>query len=278
MNKLTTIIAAAASLAIAFVSSSITANAGDVLDNVLATKTLRVAAGTDWGTISFLNDKHELDGSDVDLAKAIAEKLGVKVEFVTPGWDIITSGKWQGRWDMAMGEMVPTKARAEKLDFHVYAYSPAVAIVHKDSKAAKLSDLDGKVIGVSTNSVQESYANHTLIADWVGAQPIEFQFTPGNVKIYGTVNIALDDLRLGDGVRLGAVLGDQEDVAGALKAGYPVKELAESLFFSPGAMSVLRGDKEFSDKIAEALQSVRDDGTLSKILIKWYGMDRSVKQ
>lgn len=278
MNKLTTMMAAAGSLAIALVSSSTTANAGAVLDHVLATKTLTVAVGTDWGTISFLNSKNELDGSDVDLAKTIAEKLGVKVEFVTPAWDIITSGKWQGRWDMAMGEMVPTKARAEKLDFHVYAYSPVVAIVHKDSKATKLSDLDGKVIGVSTSSVQESYANHTLTADWVNAEPIEFQFTPGEVKTYGTVQIALDDLRLGDGVRLDAVLGDDEGVSGALKAGYPVKELGKPLFFSPVALSILRGDKEFSHKIAEALQTMRDDGTLSKMMIKWYSKDRSVKQ
>ncbi|WP_210328543.1 transporter substrate-binding domain-containing protein [Mesorhizobium amorphae] len=89
------------------------------LDRVLATKTLTVAVGTDWGKMSFLNDKHELDGSDVDIANAIAKYLGVKAKFVTPAWVFITAGEWEGRWDMAMGQLTPTKARAEKLSFPV---------------------------------------------------------------------------------------------------------------------------------------------------------------
>ncbi|RVC56094.1 transporter substrate-binding domain-containing protein [Mesorhizobium sp.] len=269
--------AVAASLVIA--CSSSTANAGAVLDGVLATKTLRVAVGTDWGTISFLNDKHELDGSDVDVAKAIAQKLGVKVQFVTPAWDIITSGKWEGRWDVAMGEMVPTKARAEKLSFPaLYAYGAAVAVVHKDSKAAKLSDLEGKIVGVTASSSNENYANHTLTPDWEGAKPIEYKFTPGEVKTYGTDSVALDDLRLGDGVRLHAVLTDRSVVQSAIKAGYPLKELSEPLFFTTSAIVILPGDKEFSDKIAATIKKMRDDGTLSKIMIKWYSVDRSIAQ
>ncbi|MER8912182.1 transporter substrate-binding domain-containing protein [Mesorhizobium sp. M0854] len=279
MNKLMTMIAAAASLAVGSVGSSPEANAGAVLDHVLATKTLRVAVGTDWGMISFLNDKHELDGSDVDIAKAIAENLGVKVEFVTPAWDIITSGKWQGRWDVAMGEMVPTKARAEKLSFPaVYAWGAAVAVVYKDSKATKLSDLDGKVVGVTASGSAESYANHTLAPDWVGAKPIEFKFTPGEVKTYATDNVAFDDLRLGDGVRLDAVLTDRTVVRSAIKAGYPLKELSEPLFFSTSAITILPGDKHFSDKIAAAIKDMRDDGALSKIMIKWYGVKRTLEK
>ncbi|MBA1145221.1 transporter substrate-binding domain-containing protein [Mesorhizobium neociceri] len=284
MNKLMTMIAAAALLAAASLAASPEASAGAVLDNVLATKTLRVAAGTDWGTLSFLNDKHELDGSDVDVANAIAEYLGVKVEFITPAWDIITSGKWEDRWDMAMGEMAPTKARAEKLSFPaVYAYGAVVAAVHRDCKSTKPSDLDGRVIGVTASTVAESYANHSLTQDWVvggqaGAQPIKFQFTPGEIKTYQTDNVALDDLRLGDGVRLDAVLANRSDLRNAIKAGYPLKELDEPLFFSPSAIAILRGDREFSDKIAEAIQKMRDNSTLSKIMIKWYGIDRSVEE
>ncbi|MER8640662.1 transporter substrate-binding domain-containing protein [Mesorhizobium sp. M1365] len=196
----------------------------------------------------------------MDVAKAIAEYLGPKVQFVTPAWDVITSGNWQDRWDMAMGEMIPTKARAEKLNFPAaYAYQLVIAAVHKDSKATKPSDLDGKVIGLTASTVAESYANQTFTQDWVGAQsdaqPIKFQFTPGEIKTYQTNNIALDDLRLGDGVRLDAVLTDRSNLRNAIKAGYPVKELSEPLFFVPAAIAIPRGDKEFSDKIAEAIKN-----------------------
>ena len=92
MNKLRKMMVAAALLAVASEVSSGQANAGEVLDRVLAAKALTVAVGTDWGAISHLNEKHELVGYDVDIAKGIAKFLGVEVKFVTPGWDIITAG------------------------------------------------------------------------------------------------------------------------------------------------------------------------------------------
>ncbi|MGX9181627.1 transporter substrate-binding domain-containing protein, partial [Mesorhizobium sp. BHbdii] len=279
MNKLVTMMAAAASIAIGSVASATTANAGGVLDKVLATKTLKVAAGTDWGKMSFLNDKRELDGYDIDVAKGIAEHLGVQVEFVTPGWDVIAAGRWQGRWDMALGQMVPTKARAEKFAFPAfYIYGVAVAVVHKDSKATKLSDLDGKVVGATANTTSEFYARHNLTPDWIDAKPIEYQFKPGEVKTYDSTNVALDDLRLGDGVRLDAVVTDKTLAVNAIDAGYPLKEIGGALFSYPGAIAIEPGDKEFSDKIAVAIKSMRDDGTLSKLSMKWYGVDYSVEE
>jgi polar amino acid transport system substrate-binding protein len=45
---------------------------------------------------SFLNDQNQLDGFDVDVAKAVAEKLGVKLRLETPSWDVIAAGRWSG--------------------------------------------------------------------------------------------------------------------------------------------------------------------------------------
>ncbi|MDX8449891.1 transporter substrate-binding domain-containing protein [Mesorhizobium captivum] len=274
MNNLIRMIAAAAALAVASVALSPKANAGAVLDKVIAKNTLTVATGVDWGTLSFLNEKKELDGFDVDVVKGIAQRLGVQVQFVTPGWDLIAAGKWQGRWDVALGGMTPTKARAEKFDFPaIYLYFRRIALVHKDSKATKLSDLDGKVVGVAVNTTEEYYANHTLTPDWVNAQPIHFEFTPGQVKTYESNRIAYDDLRLGDGVRLDAVIMGEQELPELIKAGYPFKQLGAPLFSSPGAVVIERGDKEFGEKIAAAIQSMRDDGTLSQLSVKWYGVD-----
>ncbi|MER8912164.1 transporter substrate-binding domain-containing protein [Mesorhizobium sp. M0854] len=273
MNKFMAIIAAAGSLAGASMSSTTAASAGEVLDKVLGTKTLTVAVGTDWGEMSFLNDKHELDGYGVAVAKAVAERLGVQAQFVTPGWDVIVASNWQARWDLAM-YMTPTKARAEKFDFPaVYFYEPVLAAAHKNSQATKLSDLGGKVVGVASNTAGESYVNRTLKPDWIGAQPVQFQFDPGEVKTYASTNIALDDLRLGDGVRLDAVLSSGPILRGAIKSGYPLKELDGIAFYAPSAIVAQRDDKEFSDKIAAAVQSMRDGGTLSQLSIKWYGVD-----
>lgn len=277
MNKLMTMLAAAASLAVASVACSATANAGAVLDKVLETKTLTVAVGTDWGVMSSLNDKRELVGYDIDVAKGIAEYLGVQVEFLTPGWDIIAAGGWSGRWDMAMGQMTPRKAAAANFAFPaVYFYGRVVAVVHKDSKATKLSDLNGKVVGIGSGDNTGQYADNTLVADWPGAKPIDFQFKAREVKSYS--GVAFEDLRLGDGVRLDAVLYDEILARNAIKAGYPMKVLGEPLYSSPGAIAIMHGDKEFSDRIAAAVQSMKDNGTLSELSMKWYdGVDYTVE-
>ncbi|AYG70585.1 transporter substrate-binding domain-containing protein [Rhizobium sp. CCGE531] len=275
MNKFLKMLTAASSVAVASAIPLAKANAGEVLDRVRATKTLTVAVGTDWGPMSRMNDKHELDGDDVDIAKGVAKYLGVEVKFVTPAWDLITSGQWEGRWDLSMGQMTPTKERAEKLNFPaVYVWAPEVAVVHKDSKATTLSDLDGKIVGVGAGNVAESYANHNFNPSWIDAKPVQYQFTPGQVKTYGSSNVAFDDLRLGDGVRLDAVLGDDTVAREAIKSGYPIKVLG-TLFYAPGAISILKGDDEFNDKIAAAVKSMKDDGTLSKMSIKWFGVDYS---
>ncbi|MES0039802.1 transporter substrate-binding domain-containing protein [Mesorhizobium sp. M0046] len=265
---------ATASIAFASFAFAISAHAGEVLDRVLATKTLTVATSASFPLASFIDDMGQLDGFDIEVAKGIAKYLGVEAKFVTPGWDIITSGRWEGRWDLAMGQMTPTAPRAKLFDFPaVYIYGNSVAAVHKDSKATKPSDLDGKVVGVSAGSSEESYAKHTL--EMYNAPPVKFQFTPKEVRGYESANSAADDLRLGDGVRLDGVLDEELSVKAKIKAGYPFKIIGEPLVSAPAVIAVLHGDKEFSDKVAAAVKSMREDGTLSKLSIKWYGSDQT---
>lgn len=278
MRKQTKIIISAVSLAMSVLASQTISRAGEVLDRVLSSKTVTVAVGTDWGRMSYLDQKHELAGSDIDLAKAVADRLGVEIKFVTPGWDVITAGRWEGRWDLSMGQMTPTKAREEKFAFPaIYFYSPTGAAVHKNSKLAALPDLNGKTVGVLANTIFEYYANQTFTPDWLGVKPIEYPFKAGEVRSYPSSSVPpLDDLRLGDGVRLDAVLWDKVTIQKAIDDGYPLRVLPGTLFTSPASIAILQGDKEFNDKIKEAVDAMRADGSLSKMTIKWYGADYSV--
>src|SRR5579871_553288 len=125
------------------------AHAGATLDRVMKNGTMMVATSGKWPPQAFLNDKHEFDGFDIDVAKEIARRLGVKVAFDTPQFSLMTGGHWHGRWDLSVLSVTPTKSRAELLDFPaVYYYSPYVFVVNKDSKAKTRADLNGKVIGV----------------------------------------------------------------------------------------------------------------------------------
>ncbi|MBY3095973.1 transporter substrate-binding domain-containing protein [Rhizobium laguerreae] len=275
MRHLTRLTALAASLA--FTLSALPANAGAVLERVLAAKTLKVATDANWAPQSFMNDKNELDGFDVDVAKDIGRRLGVSVEFVTPGWDIITAGNWSGRWDMHVGSMTPTKKRAEIFDFPgVYYYTPAAVAVHKDSKATTLADLKDKAVGTTATSTFEAYAKQDLTLDAAGAPAFKYEFKPKDVKSYSNSTTAFDDLRLGDGTRLDAVVSSLPSIIDAEKAGYPIKQLGDPVFYEPLAVATEHGDAEFDAKISEAVKAMQNDGTLSKLSVKWYGVDYTV--
>ncbi len=253
-----------------------TARAGPVLDKVMKSGTITVATDANWAPQSFINDKNELDGFDVDVAKSIAKRMGVEIKFVTPAWDIITAGNWSGRWDMHVGSMTPTKKRGEKFTFPgVYYYTPAAVAVHNDSKAASFADLDGKVVAATTTSTYELYLKKDLTIDAEGVPPFEYQLNPGTIRSLDNVNTSLDDLRLGDGVRLSAVVGSLPSFVEAQKNGYPIKILGDPVFYEPLSVAIENGDDDLAKKISEAVEAMKADGSLSKLSVKWYGVDYS---
>lgn len=72
----------------------------------------------------------EMQGFDVDVAKAVGDALGVETCFATPSWDSITAGSWADKWDVSIGSMTITTNRLEALDFSIpYYYAPAVVAV-----------------------------------------------------------------------------------------------------------------------------------------------------
>jgi len=252
------------------------AEAGESLDRVMKTKTLTMSSDASYPPQSFLNDKNEMDGFDVEVGKEIAKRLGAELKLITPAWEVITAGKWQGRWDISVGSMTPTKERAQVLDFPaVYYYTPAAFAVHKDSKAGSLDDLNGKTIGVCGGCTYEAYLNKNLVIDAEGAPAFDYKVTAGTIRTYETDTNVFDDLKIGDGKRLDAVLSAQPTIQEAIKSGLPMKLVGGPVFYEPLAVAVDKGDPEFSAKIAEIVAAMHADGTLAKLSEKWYGVDYS---
>ncbi|APY15492.1 transporter substrate-binding domain-containing protein [Brucella sp. 10RB9214] len=271
MNKLFAI--ASASL---FLFSGM-AHAGPTLDRVNEKKEMVVATNVGWPPQGFLNDNNELVGFDIDVANEIGKRLGVKVRFETPEWPTLTGGHWQGRYDVGVGSVTPTKARAQAIDFAgIYYYSPYVYVVHKDSKAASVADLKGKVIGVETGTASEDFINHRLEIDADNMPPIKYDLEPGEVRTFPDSMMPFDDLRLGDGVRLDAIVTPEQTALNAIKSGYPVRILSGSYpFRSPAVIIAEKGDPEWTAKIGEIIKQMKGDGTLATLTTKWYGADYS---
>jgi len=260
--------------AAALVISASVSFAGESLDRVMSSGVLKVATDAAWAPQSFLNDNNEMDGFDVDVAREIAKRLGVDVEFVTPSWDIITAGNWNGRWDLSVGSMTPTLGRAEVLSFPaVYYFTPAAVAVHVDSPFQSISDLNGKAVGATTASTFELYLQKDLEIDAEGVPAFEYQITAGENKSYRDSTAAMDDLRLGDGVRLNGMVGSLPAIMNAIENNYPLRVLGDPVFYEPLALAIDKGDQEFNDKLASIIADMQDEGVMSALSEKWYGID-----
>lgn len=271
MRKLTAFLAA---IAVA-TGTCAPALGGEALDRVTNAGILKVATDLNWPPQSFLNEENEMDGFDVGVAREIAKRLGVRAEFVTPAWEVITAGKWAGRWDISVGSMAPTKDRSKILNFPaVYYYTPAAAAVHKDSKIQTPSGLSGKTVGAGTATVYELYLKGDL--EIFGAPEFAYQIKPGKIHSLESTTVLLDDLRLGDGVRMDGLVGNYTTIRDAINNDYPVRLLEPPLFYEPLAVAIDLGDEEFSAKLAEIVSAMREDGTLSALSKKWYAVDYTI--
>jgi polar amino acid transport system substrate-binding protein len=249
--------------------------AGEVLDRVMSKGVLVMSTDPEYPPQSSLDENNEFVGFDIDVGRQIADRLGVGIEFVTPSWDVITAGTWAGRWDVSVGSMTPTAARREVLDFPaIYYYTPAALAVHADNTAiTEPAAASGKTIGVGVATTYENYLRKDLVIDAEGAPPFEYEIEDANIQTYDTDLLALDDLRLGDGVRLDAAVTALPTIMDAIKQGYPLKVVGDPLFLEPLSVAIDKGDPEFAAKLAEIVESMREDGTLSELSMKWYGAD-----
>jgi peptide/nickel transport system substrate-binding protein len=248
----------------------------DLLDQVMAAGKLVVSSDPNYAPFSFLNEAGELDGFDIRTAQEVAERLGVEVEFTTPDWDMITGGNWGGRWDISIGSMTPTEQRSEVLWFtDPYYYSPASIAVHKDNTTIQsVADLADKKLGLGTATTYEAYLNRELAM--MGG---EIAYDPpqvGEIVAYSTDQEAIQDLALGDGVRLDAVMSGQLVIQGAIDEGVPLKYLGTPAFYEPlvFALDKDRGPSDMMvEKLNEIIAEMHTDGTLTEVSLEFFGFD-----
>jgi len=115
---------------------------GDLLETVMDRGTLIVSTDPNYAPQSFLNPQGEFEGFDIDVATAIADGLGVDIQFETPDWDAITAGSWSERWDISVGSMTITTPRKDILSFsQPYYYTPAYLAASERSGVTALDQL-----------------------------------------------------------------------------------------------------------------------------------------
>ncbi len=248
------------------------AQAGATLDRVRRTGIVTDVLITQYPPFGFIDAENQVAGFDVDVARAFAARLGVKLKIETPSWESIVSGRWQGRWDLCICSMTPTAERAAVLGFPVEYYaSPTVLVVHKDETRIKsVADISGKRVGVGMGSSFEKYLDHTLRIP--GEPPLAFPFHDV-IAVPGDETINLRNLALGPGVRLDAIVASLSTAKVATESMRSLKILEPVLYWEPSLVATEKGDAEWDRTVADTVAALKVDGTLAQISRKWLGMD-----
>jgi len=270
------------SLLVFFLSWAISPALAGVLEDIKSKGVLVVSTDANYAPQSFIDENGELAGFDIDVAREVAKRLGVKIKHVTPDWDLIVAGKWGGRWDLSIGSMTITKERERVVSFSIpYYYTPAQFAVNKaNTTIKKLDDFSGKAVGYSAGSTYDAYLDPNQSLTIGGDEKIVYQVKGAKAKSYSTDMEAVEDLALGDGVRLDGLLTSGYVIDEAIKKGLPIKPIGNPVFYEPLAAAsdnARPGSAELIEKVSGILEAMHKDGNLTRFSIKWYGIDITKK-
>ncbi len=213
--------------------------------------TLTMATNAEFKPFEYLEGE-EIVGSDIDMAKAIAEYLGYNLEITNIDFDAALTGAATGKYDMAVAGITATDERRKSMNFsNNYFKASQSIIVTADSEIKGKDDLEGKMIACQEGTTGEQY----LLDNGY------------EIQSFKTASEAVASLKAG---KADAVIVDNA-VAKALSAeqeGATVV-LDEALTEEAYAIALQLGNDELTEKINGALEALEADGTLAKIFEKY---------
>lgn len=201
----------------------------------------------------------ELEGFDVDMGKALAEKLGIQADFVDAEWQGLLGGLQKGDFDILITCMSKSETRGKNVNFSdVYYKLPDVIVVRKDATDIQgKADLKDKIVGVQLGSGSEQLADN-----------MKEMFR--EIKRYNYNPEAFTDLKF---KRSDAVIVGYAYAVNQIKADPSYKVVGEPLAEAEIVMVMQKGADELTAKMNQALESIRNDGTYQKIYDRWLSVD-----
>ena len=238
------------------------AASGDLLAQIQEKGEIVIAMEGTWAPWTYHDESDELVGYDVEVGKAIAQKLGVTATFVEGEWDGLLAGLDAGRYDIMVNGVGITPDRQEKYDFTTpYAYNRTAVIVRGDyDEISSMEDLNGKK---TANTISSTYAEQ---AEAYGAtvtgvddlnQTIELLLA-GRIDATLNAEVVFADYQKAHpeaNIKIAAYSDDVERVA------IPVRKNADTATLLAA--------------INQALAELDADGTLTELSVKYFGTDIS---
>jgi polar amino acid transport system substrate-binding protein len=240
-----------------FLGAAAAAHAG-TLDDIVKRGELRVAVQTQGPPFSMVDKKGERTGSSVELAKLMAQEMGVKVVFLDLDWDGLLPALISGKADLLAADMTPTLARATKVAFtKPWIYIGPVVATKEGSKFS------------STNACKAAGAKIAVLFGSTGEKLAKTLFPSGEIKSYkGGGTLLLDAVKNG---QADCLLNDSSAVAGQA-AGYPkgtFKVMPELLAKEALAFATRYDSQDLLTWVNLFIDQTTLDGRLQKNLDYW---------
>jgi len=221
---------------------------------------LTIATEGTYAPFSYYDDKNELKGYDVDIAREVAKKLNLKIEFLTAPWDAMLAAFDAGKADAVLNQVSVTDERKKKYDYaQPYTVVHGAIITHKDNDDIKsFDDLKGK------KNADSATSNWAKVAASYGAQNV-------------TVDSFSKSMELLVSKRVDTVVRDNIVFYDFIKQrpGAPVKIAAEGSDTDYTAPIVQKGNTELARQIGKAIEELKNEGKLAEISIRYFGKDVS---
>ena len=207
-------------------------------------------------------DGDAIVGIDVEVAQAIADKLGMELEVTDIAFDSIIPGVQTGKYDMGMAGMTVTDERKEQVNFSdSYATGVQVVIVKDDSPITSVDDLfaDGASTVVGTQAGTTGFIYATSDIEDAGL---------GTVKSFGKTTDAVEALKNG---QVDCVILDNEPAKALVAANEGLHILDTEYAVEDYAIAIAKENTDLLEKVNKALAELTADGTLQAIVDKYIG-------
>ena len=240
---------------------------GSKLEEIQQRGKLIMATDAVWPPFEYIGAKGEATGADVEIAKYIAEQLGVELEVLNVSFDSLTTYLVNGEADVVLAAMTITEERAETVDFSVpYTVSEQYIIVPEEDEAtATLEDLAGKAVGVHLGTTGDF-----IVSDEVNLPGGALEGTGASVVQYKSLPDATLAMKNGE---LGAIVCDMQLAENLVAVNTGIK--CFPMVYADGSktdeyygIAMQKGDEAFVEKINQIIEPLVEDGTIDGWIVE----------